>query len=72
MHISFDCTKREKYQDIPITKSEEETLYYVTGFIVFFLKKEVKHQLSSDSKAIIALLDGWGCKGDNDYGDDQY
>eukprot|EP00111_Clytia_hemisphaerica_P020955 TCONS_00061779-protein len=56
-------------EEIKLSKSEEETLYYVAGYIVFSLKKNVKHKLSPNSKATISLLETRGCKGDNEFGD---
>lgn len=52
-----------------LTKSEEESLYYVSGYIVFSLKKNIKNKLSTNGKSIISLMNSWGCKGDNDFAD---
>lgn len=52
-----------------LTRNEEESIYYISGYIVYSLKKNVKDKSSTNGRSIIELLDSWGCKGDNDFTD---
>jgi len=47
-----------------LTRNEEETLYYVSGYLIFSLKKNLPN--NSNKKLMLQLLDSWGSKSDDD------
>ena len=52
-----------------LTKHEEQSLYYVAGYLVFSLKKTIWKLTGKENTTLYKLLNNWGCKGDSTYKD---
>lgn len=62
-HSSLVNEPDDVITNFDITKDEQETLYYIAGYIVFSLKKSTKF----DRDLLIPLFDTWGVKGETDF-----
>ena len=70
--LSFCIKPNESMVDvrkIMMNRDEESTLRYVSGFLVFSLKRKMRGKRSSQARAVTALLEQLASKHDDDLGD---
>ena len=51
---------------LKITRSEEQTIRYVAGYLCYSLQKKIKHVHTPEGKAVTALLSRWGTDSNDD------